>query len=295
MISVLLSTYNGEKFLAEQIDSLLSQTVKTNIVVRDDGSKDNTINILRNYSDAISLYEGKNLGFALSFWELLSLAPKSDYYAFCDQDDVWDNDKVEKAINMLKQNDDNIPLLYCCNVRLVDEDLILLKSSSNNISSTSFATSLFTGISQGCTFVFNDIACQILKEYCGLEIDYHDWMAFRIISCFGKVIFDKEAHMSYRQHANNCVGRKQSDFTNKMRYLKYILCGESKHTRSTMAGNLLKQYKDKMPKENVAIASNFANYRKNIKSKIYLLKMKKLNLSRWNKLYFRLIVLFNKL
>lgn len=294
MISILLSTYNGEKYLAEQIDSLLKQSVEVNIVARDDGSKDNTVNILKSYKD-VNLFEGKNLGFALSFWELLKLAPKSDYYAFCDQDDVWDKDKIEKAIYVLSNYDNNIPLLYCCNVRLVDANLNFLEYSSDSQTSTSFASSLFSGISQGCTFVFNEKACELFKQYQGRKIDYHDWLAFRIVSCFGKVIFDKIPHMSYRQHGNNCVGLSKSSIKNKIGYLKYIIFGKSEHTRSIMANNLLEQYGNIMPKANKEVASNFANYRKNIKTKICLLRMNGVTVSKWNKLYFRLIVLFNKL
>lgn len=295
MISILLSTYNGEKFLAEQINSLIAQSVKVNIVVRDDGSKDNTVGILKGYGDAITLYEGKNLGFALSFWELLNLAPKSDYYAFCDQDDLWDDDKIEKAVKKLKCHNNDIPLLYCSNVRLVDKDLNILNDCSSSQTSTSFIASLFSGISQGCTFVFNDKTCEMLKSYQGRKIDYHDWQAFRIVSCFGKVIFDEMPHMSYRQHGNNCVGLTKSNLKNKFQYLKYILCGKSERTRSTMAKNMLEHFGEKMSKENLTIASNFANYNKSIKAKLYLLRMKELNLSPWNKLYFRLIVIFNKL
>lgn len=92
-VSVLLSTYNGEKYLREQLDSLLvQQGVDLRIIARDDGSKDTTVEILKEYAGKdtrVSFFEGKNVGPAQSFFDLIMKSPDSDYYAFCDQDDVW--------------------------------------------------------------------------------------------------------------------------------------------------------------------------------------------------------------
>ena len=101
-VVILISTYNGEKYLAEQLDSLLNQTYQNiKIFIRDDGSKDKTIDIIKEYqkkSEKIFLTEGKNIGFINSFFELLKLSNNADYYAYCDQDDVWMEDKIERAV-----------------------------------------------------------------------------------------------------------------------------------------------------------------------------------------------------
>lgn len=93
MITVLMSTYNGEKYLKEQLDSILNQEqVDLKLLIRDDGSTDGTVNILKEYENShtnIKWYSGLNLGCGKSFFQLVLDAPKSDYYAFVDQDDVW--------------------------------------------------------------------------------------------------------------------------------------------------------------------------------------------------------------
>ena len=112
-VAILMSTYNGEKYLKEQIESLLAQTYgNIEIYIRDDGSKDNTIKIIKNYKEKynnIVLKEGKNIGFINSFFELLNLCNDADYYAYCDQDDVWMNDKIERAVKFLGKTDENKP------------------------------------------------------------------------------------------------------------------------------------------------------------------------------------------
>ena len=105
-VTILMSTYNGEKYLEEQIDSLLNQTYKNiSILIRDDGSKDNTVHIIKEKkksNDNITLIEGKNVGFIKSFLELINLAEKSDYYAYCDQDDVWMEEKIQRAVEFFE-------------------------------------------------------------------------------------------------------------------------------------------------------------------------------------------------
>lgn len=124
-ILVLMSTYNGEKYLKEQIDSILAQkNVEVTIRVRDDGSTDGTIRILEEYQKCgkLNWYSSTNMGPAKSFLDLVYNAPlKYDYYAFCDQDDYWKEDKLYKAIERLEHFDDK-PALYHCELEIVDEN-----------------------------------------------------------------------------------------------------------------------------------------------------------------------------
>ena len=125
-ICVMLSSYNGEKYIKEQIDSILAQKIDGEMIllVRDDGSTDETKQILNEYRSKynnISWYTGDNLKAAKSFWDLVNSAPDADYYAFCDQDDVWYPDKLVRAINALEK--EAIPALYASNVVVVDQNL----------------------------------------------------------------------------------------------------------------------------------------------------------------------------
>ena len=120
-VNILLSTYNGEKYLSEQLDSLMNQTYQNMVIyVRDDGSNDKTLDILYKYQkqdgrkQMIILKEDKpvNLGFMESFWILLRSCEHADYYAFCDQDDVWLPEKVERGVAALEKERNDVPLLY---------------------------------------------------------------------------------------------------------------------------------------------------------------------------------------
>ena len=126
-VAVLMSTYNGEQFLREQLDSILDQeNVDLNLYVRDDGSNDHTIDILSEYADKhsnVHFYRGdKNLGACGSFLELLSKEYDADYFALADQDDIWDKDKISVAIEKLKTLPADKPALYHSNLRIVDQD-----------------------------------------------------------------------------------------------------------------------------------------------------------------------------
>lgn len=114
-VAVLLSSYNGEKYIKSQIDSLLNQTYSNmKIYIRDDCSTDNTLSIIKSYSDdrIVIVESDKNIGYPGGFYELLRLCDKEDYYSFCDQDDVWNPEKVERAVKKLEQLDESKPNLY---------------------------------------------------------------------------------------------------------------------------------------------------------------------------------------
>lgn len=210
-VQVLLSTYNGEKYLCEQLDSVLAQEcVEVSILIRDDGSTDGTINILQKYSlkyDNVKYYQGDNLKTAKSFLELISVADESPYYALCDQDDVWDKDKLIRAINLLKKMNNNVPLLYHSNVRVVDKDLnfIRLLHSHHWIQNSKY-TSLLEPMLLGCTGVFNlqtkKYVSRCMPRYCSM----HDTWIYMVCMILGNVFYDPLPHMSYRQHSANVIG-----------------------------------------------------------------------------------------
>lgn len=125
-VQVVMSTYNGEKYLKEQIDSILSQEgVDVRLYIRDDGSSDRTTDILASYQEHknVKIEKGNNLGFAKSFLTALDECDEADYYAFSDQDDVWEKDKLSTAIEILEEESQSTPLLYCSALQRVDENL----------------------------------------------------------------------------------------------------------------------------------------------------------------------------
>ena len=210
-VTVLLSTYNGQRYLKEQLDSVLQQKkVKINILVRDDGSSDETINILKQYNSEYSnfnYYKNENLGPARSFLDLICKASESEYYAFCDQDDVWDDDKLFCAVEKLNKLDCEKPNLYYSNLRIVDQNLKFHRFSHDRPYFNSNKYSALTeNLCTGCTAVFNKKALQMVKdnipEYCTM----HDTWLYMLCKLLGNTIYDEIAHISYRQHENNVVG-----------------------------------------------------------------------------------------
>ena len=169
-VCVLLSTYNGEKYLREQIDSVLNQKeVDVTLCVRDDGSKDSTIEILKSYeqSGKIKLEIGENVGYQRSFYLLLLNAPEADYYSFCDQDDVWDDDKLIAAVKMLEAEDNSKPLLYYSALKVVNKDLKLKQISHKGycIGKYPFEEAFMLSFTYGCTSVINQSAREKFLKY----------------------------------------------------------------------------------------------------------------------------------
>lgn len=209
-ITVLMSTFNGEKYIKEQIDSLLKQkNVEINIFVRDDGSTDSTVDILNEYQNKniLKWYTGENLRPAKSFMNLIMNAPECDYYAFCDQDDVWNEDKLERAVKALEsQGDTAVPRLYCSNYQLVDAKLNDLPDNGH-VSTITFEASLVSSCCTGCTCVFNKSLLQILKKGTPNIIVMHDdWVHKVCLAVGGTVYYDEYRSLKYRQHGGNVDG-----------------------------------------------------------------------------------------
>ena len=300
-VSVLLSTYNGEKYLEQQLESLFNQTLKDiEIFVRDDGSTDNTISILKKYEKQglLKWYPGKNLGCTRSFWELLNTSSEADYYAFCDQDDYWDKDKLEIAVKEIKKHNriSEKAILYFSDVRVTDENLNVIRDKMVEVIPEDYAHALIRNLSPGCTFVFNKQARnELIKypvEYLGNDI--HDWCAYRIIASIGEVLFDRETHMSYRQHGNNVVGANGSMIKTVQKALRRVFNLQDMNRRSCFAHNLIKIYSTSMSDENLEISKDFAYYKESYKRKINLMVNNKYKIEIFRSVYFSLLVLLNR-
>lgn len=169
-VLVLMSTYNGEKYIEEQLNSLLSQTYKEiDILIRDDGSTDRTINLIEDYIDKnkenITLIKGKNIGVVNSFFNLIDhVKNEYFYFAFCDQDDYWEKNKIEVAVNKLNELGNELPLMYCSNKKIVDSNLKLIKTFEKNMIIPNFGNAMVENIATGCTMLINSKLLDILKK-----------------------------------------------------------------------------------------------------------------------------------
>ena len=209
-VCVLMSTYNGEQFLAEQLDSLLAQQgVDVTIVIRDDGSSDGTRKLLELYESRnrnIEVHLGSNLGVVLSFFDLMRIASTSaaDFFALCDQDDVWLPEKLSKAVRALGPSQ-SIPRLYCSAVRYVDRSLRHISVSRTRLR-PGFGNAVVENIATGCTTVFNKALLQRVNSAPPTGALMHDWWLYMVATAFGEVVFDPESWILYRQHGRNVIG-----------------------------------------------------------------------------------------
>ncbi|CAH1198765.1 Alpha-L-Rha alpha-1,3-L-rhamnosyltransferase [Candidatus Nitrotoga sp. BS] len=216
-VTVLLSTYNGSKYLQQQLNSLYEQTYPNiRILVRDDGSSDSTRSILENeqLSGRIDiLREHENLGPALSFFKLLHNAAltETEYIAFCDQDDVWQPHKIEHAVTALLVVADNRPALFCSRLEIVDEQLNHI-GFTNTPRKVGFGNALVENIATGCTMVLNRKAVELICKHLPSKVLMHDWWCYLVLSCFGEIVFDSYSNIKYRQHGNNTIGATANMF-----------------------------------------------------------------------------------
>lgn len=209
-VVVLMSTYQGERFVEEQIVSILSQLPNDGrLLIRDDGSRDRTIEIIEAIKEPrVTLVRGQNIGFARSFLWLLATAPKDfEMVMLSDQDDVWLPNKIERAWHALRGKD-KTPFLYCSRMQLVDEKLKRVGVSPIWPRGPSFDNALTENIVTGCTIALNRAAHSLVLSV-GDErrIYFHDWWIYLVVSALGKVVMDEEPTILYRQHGNNVIGR----------------------------------------------------------------------------------------
>lgn len=275
-VQILLSTYNGEKYLEQQLESIFKQkNVLVDVLVRDDGSSDTTIQIIHAFQRKypIRLITGSNIGFAKSFWLLVNEADDHDFYAFCDQDDYWLEDKLYAAILNIKRHECGKPILYTSNVVAVDENLNTLSDKGFPVDKVlSYADSLRISVLPGCTFVFNHKLLNQMKRY-KKKLIAHDWLTYLIANSIGKVIYDPVSYIYYRIHSGNTIGI-DSKIGNLVKKWKRFFKPSFLNARSYIARNVYELYGEMMDDENKKLTFYFANYQLKVSYMLQLFKYK---------------------
>lgn len=212
-VKVLLSAYNGVRYIEEQIESILAQSVEgIELIVRDDGSTDGTIEILKKYEDKglIQLELGKNVGFVASFFWLVENSGDGDYFFFSDQDDVWFPDKVEMALEKLKDVDNTKPVLYFSNYDFYDGDMKFIAHHEAKGNKLSFRNSIVDCVPLGFNSCFNKKAQEMTIGNMPKKSQGHDWWMYMLCTGLGEVIYDDRATVKYRRHNANVSGEEVS-------------------------------------------------------------------------------------
>lgn len=246
MLHILLSTYNGERFLREQLDSILAQSYTDwRLFIRDDGSTDGTKAILDSYAKADKrinlLYDNDNIGACRSFERLLTLYGEADYYAFCDQDDVWLPHKLALSIDAMQSREASLgkhtPIIVHTDLKVVDEQLQELAPSfwayggihpeilDSNIHFLAICNSV-----TGCAMLMNNAARQGVLPFPPHVFMHDAWMGIRVLERGGAVVPVHTPTILYRQHGENVCGAQRYRFTLTNLREKYRLAVRSYQT-----------------------------------------------------------------
>ncbi len=298
-IQILLSTYNGERYLRDQLDSFLAlenfKDVK--VLIRDDGSTDGTLAILHEYQEkfGFEVIEGENLGLNASMYELLRHRDRCcEYYSFSDQDDVWLPDKLTRAIDALQKLDTSSPLLYVACSHLTDEDLNIQGHTFIPKRKLTFYNAMIQNVCPGHAQVCNAALVNVLFEKYSDSIMVFDYWCYLLASAIGTVVFDPTPTTLYRQHKSNVIGCEHS----RLKVLKIRIA----RVRSKVSAQNAKQLKamydvasDVMPEEYKRETERFFKGQKNFFSRIgYLFHSKAYRQTPIETLIFRIMYLFGR-
>lgn len=277
-VQILLSTYNGEKYLSEQLNSLLQQSYSNiHILIRDDGSKDRTINILEEYQrkfpQKIQLILNKNIGVIESFFKLIEISESGyDFYFFCDQDDFWEKDKIKKAIEIIKEENEEECIGYCSNLKLVDANLTFIRFAYSKELRPNILNSFLENIVTGCTYACNKNLFLKMKEKIKIvdtqKIPMHDHYFYFLTCLYGKLIYDQESYILYRQHQNNVIGMKKNYF---LKRVKNVFFNRKKSVRLLFLQEILLKFNLDLKKKENKYLQELLNSYNNFFKRLYVI------------------------
>lgn len=229
-VNVLISTYNGEKYIAQQMESILNQTYPNiKIYVRDDGSQDGTVRILSEYQerlgkDRFQFFAGENKGFGKSFLRLLEIAEEGDYWAFCDQDDVWKEEKISCAVEWFRKQKGRKPRMYHSSFLLTDESLHPTGKYLPPAYAYDFVRSITDCLHMGFSDVINGELRSMMLQGDQSVLTTHDHWAELLVMEFGEVFFDDRILTLHRRLDSSLSSSKMKS---RLQWLRGALKGGS--------------------------------------------------------------------
>lgn len=274
-IVVLLSSYNGEKYIGEQLSSIANQAnVDVYCIIRDDGSKDGTIEILKDFCKSHHNFiyiENKNIGAINSFNALMGDKAVDGYkwVAFCDQDDIWLEDKLCSGIRYLKEHSiesDKSPLLYCSNLLVFNTDNGETYLRRSYIPKANKYTVLVQNYGTGCTMIFNQAARKLYNRGIGKNMEWHDYWMMLVCTYLGTVLYDNNYYIRYRLHGDNQVGAYTKTISGAIKNITQKKYGY----RVRMLDDFLNTYNDLLDKEDKQIILKLIKYKDNLINRIML-------------------------
>ncbi|MEM9255501.1 MAG: glycosyltransferase family 2 protein [Pseudomonadota bacterium] len=265
-VAVLLCTFNGGNYLQEQLDSISRQKdARVSIHVSDDGSRDATRVVLDEFHERwregeLRVSQGPRRGHVANFFSLICAPIDADYYAYADQDDIWDSDKLSRAIDGLAEVPADLPAIYCSRTRLISEGGAVIGLSPLFKRPPQFANALIHNVGGGNTMVMNKAAMQLLRTVGPVDVVTHDWWTYMLITgAGGEVIYDSEPSLLYRQHDDNLIGSDMSLLARVTRFRK-ALGGRNREWNRKNVGALQKA-RHLLTRENRQILDAFCQAR----------------------------------
>jgi len=244
-VAVVMATHNGERFWRPQLESLRDQShERINVWVSDDGSTDGTMRLLEEARStwpkgAFHILSGPREGFAENFRSLILNGDiVADAYCFCDQDDVWDRDKIAKGLEWLETVKPGLPGLFCSRTRTLDQEGHPIGQSPLFARPPSFRNAIVQSIAGANTMVMNHLAWETLRIASkSTRFVSHDWWAYMIVTGAGGIVhYSPEPHIGYRQHDRNLVGSNNSIAARLRRYGFLMRSGFSEWTARNLDG-----------------------------------------------------------
>lgn len=285
-VAVLMSTYNGEKYLREQLDSIICQkNVEVYLFIRDDGSTDKTASLLTKYESEtdnffyINKGDDKNIGIRESYFRLMkyvnALFPEICFYAFADQDDVWLDMKIETGIRKIAESKNPKGALYYSNKVFVNSGLKVIKRESIKYYDD-YMEILWPSLASGCTMIFNKKLVDFVLLYEPKIECLHDAWLYRLAKSIGSdIVFDKGAYILYRQHENNVCGMQTTNLYHNKNYMinNFLsnLFAKRSHVIQSFEKELYSAYASAMSNEALGYITDIFDYNENVLHKINLL------------------------
>lgn len=264
-VHILLATYNGAQFLTEQLESIARQTHSAwTLTISDDGSTDNTLALIAEFAvritQPLTVLQGPGQKSSTrNFCHLIQNAPAaevSDLYAFCDQDDVWLDKKLERAVQWHASQQSHAVRLYCSRTQFVDEQLKPIGLSPGIQRPPSFGNALVQNIASGNTMVMSHDVLMAQKKVNPEHSVWHDWTTYIVtMALAGRIWFDDEPCLLYRQHPQNVIGSNTGPIAAILQ-MPALLKGRYRHRAEINQHCILNLLKE-MPGETIEIFEQF--------------------------------------
>lgn len=283
-IEILMSAYNGDKFIGEQIESIMRQrgVDDLHLTIRDDGSSDETVSVIKKlqqkYPNAISVHVGENIGYRKSFLRLLDLAVDADYYGFADQDDFWKEEKIFRAVECLEKEKSGIKL-YVGSLKIVDSDMKEIADKDISCIPNTLGSLFTRNRFAGCTFVFSKACKEMAQRFASMNYPIermpdHDFLVAACAYAGGSVVLDDQENILHIRHGGSVTSGGNG--LKKRIQIEWNYVFNRKEAASTMARELINTCGDLMDEETTLFLEELANYKKTWERRLKLLRNDKM-------------------